>query len=1035
MAHRPIGCIAWLATIIVCGSAGAAPPRLDDFAKLVPAEKNLPPDWIRSLTARGTPEVFRGADLEKIGMPIGGICSGQLYLGGDGRLWHWDVFNQHLRTGAAHYAKPQMPSGPLEQGFALRVTTGGKEQIRRFRREDWKDVAFRGEYPIGRVTYSDPGCAVQVELEAFSPFVPLQTEDSAFPATVLNFVLNHRGKEPLDVQIAGWLENAIAIYSGRAGEGHRVNKVTRDPQGTFLECSLEPATVKKSSRPDVVFEEFEKPTYEGWEVSGTAFGAGPVEKAKMPAYQGDVGSLGRRLVNSHNTRSGEDVASGDAHMGRLLSREFTLQREAITFRIGGGNHPGQTCMNLLLGDKVVCSATGANNNRMRDEHFDVASWQGQKARLEIVDQAKGSWGNIGIDQIVFTDNPGSKLPLAARPDFGTLVLGMLGASAEDHGAPALAAGDLAAELLAGTPGDACRRPLPERLLGGLKRAYHLGPGESKQVTFVVAWHFPNHALEPVRGSQGRRYAVRFPHARAVANEIAARLEPLTQATRLWHDTWYDSTLPCWFLDRTFLNTSILASSTCHWFADGRFYGWEGVGCCPGTCTHVWHYAQAVARLFPALERDLRERTDFGLAFDDTTGVIRFRGEGAGLAIDGQAGCILRSLREHQMSADEQFLRHNWAKIKRALECLIEQDSDDDGLLTGAQHNTLDADWYGPVAWLSGLYLAALGAGEEMAREVGDAAFAARCQAIVARGRENLVKQLWEGEYFVNRPDPKHPQAINSGTGCEIDQVFGQSWAWQVGLGRVLPEKQTRQALQTLWKYNFTPDVGPYREVFREGRWYAMPGEGGLLMCTFPRPDWDFQKAKGGGRQITFAGYFNECMTGFEYQVAGHMLWERMIQEGLAVVRTIHDRYHPSRRNPWNEVECGDHYARAMASYGVYLAACGFEYHGPRGHLGFAPRLTPEKFRAAFTAAEGWGSLWQERAGGQFSAGVDLKWGRLRVGSMGLELPDGMKPVQVTVTLDGKPVKSRMECNGSHFRLTLPEAITLLSGQAVRIELR
>ena len=85
----------------------------------------------------------------------------------------------------------------------------------------------------------------------------------------------------------------------------------------------------------------------------------------------------------------------------------------------------------------------------------------------------------------------------------------------------------------------------------------------------------------------------------------------------------------------------------------------------------------------------------------------------------------------------------------------------------------------------------------------------------------------------------------------------------------------------------------------------------------------------------------------------------MVQEGLAITAQIHDRYHASRRNPWNEVECGDHYARAMASYGVFLAACGFEYHGPKGHLGFAPRLTPEDFRAAFTTAGGLGHVHAE----------------------------------------------------------------------------
>ena len=125
------------------------------------------------------------------------------------------------------------------------------------------------------------------------------------------------------------------------------------------------------------------------------------------------------------------------------------------------------------------------------------------------------------------------------------------------------------------------------------------------------------------------------------------------------------------------------------------------------------------------------------------------------------------------------------------------------------------------------------------------------------------------------------------------------------------------------------------------------------MCTFPRSDWSYERAAGRG-DTEFASYFNECMNGFEHQVAGHMIWEGMVQEGLAVERTVHDRYHAARRNPWNEIECGDHYSRSMASYGVFIAACGFEYHGSKEYLAFIPRLTPEDFAAAFTAAEGWG---------------------------------------------------------------------------------
>jgi hypothetical protein len=250
---------------------------------------------------------------------------------------------------------------------------------------------------------------------------------------------------------------------------------------------------------------------------------------------------------------------------------------------------------------------------------------------------------------------------------------------------------------------------------------------------------------------------------------------------------------------------------------------------------------------------------------------------------------------------------------------------------------------------------------------------------------------------------------------------------------VLPEKETRAALQSLWRFNFTPDVGPYRDENKPGRWYAMPGEGGLLMCTFPRADWDYDKAKGKGPNWA-AGYFNECMNGFEYQVAGHMIWEGLVTEGLAVTRMVHDRYHAARRNPWNEVECGDHYARSMASYGVYLAACGYEYHGPQGHLGFAPRLTPEDFRAAFTTAEGWGTFAQKREGGKQTDTIELKSGRLSLNSLEFAVPDDARPTQVTVAAAGQPLTVTVEVKSGRVRIAFAAPLTLAPGQTVQVEL-
>jgi hypothetical protein len=574
-------------------------------------------------------------------------------------------------------------------------------------------------------------------------------------------------------------------------------------------------------------------------------------------------------------------------------------------------------------------------------------------------------------------------------------------------------------------------PFGQKLVGGLSHRFRLDPGASTRVTFVLAWHFPNLRLSKLPA--GRHYAERFANATAVADYIGANLPRLERETREWHATWYNSSLPCWFLNRTFLNTSILATSTCFLLGTGRFYAWEGVGCCEGTCGHVWQYAHAMARLFPDLERDLREKVDFGLALQPD-GAICFRGEFNNIAaIDAQAGTILRALREHQMTSDTAWLRRNWPHIRRATEWLIGKDANGDGLIESAQHNTLDTDWFGPVAWLSSLYLASLAAAAEMADTMRDAGFARRCREILDAGRRQIVSRLFDQEYFINRVDPRHLDAINSGTGCHIDQVMGQSWAFQVGLPRVLPREETLSALRSLWRYNFTPDVGPYRDAYKAGRWYAMAGEAGLLMCTFPRSDWDYAQAKGKGPDWA-AGYFNECMNGFEYQVASHMVWEGLVTEGLAITRAVHDRYHPSRRNPYNEVECGDHYARSMASYGVFLAACGFEYDGPRGRIAFAPRLTPDDFKAPFTSAEGWGSYSQTRTARGWTHKVELKWGRLRIATMGFATATEARSQSVVLRVGRKTIAASLVADGDRRDIRLATPVTLTAGETLVITL-
>ncbi len=1010
--------------------AMAGPFERADFNDLVPEDKKLSPEWIKSLFDRGEPTVYRGDDLKYIGMPVGGITTGQLYLGGDGKLWLWDIFNKRHATGAENYAHPVIPHSPLAQGFSLSIGTGNASDRRSLDAKGFSDISFRGQYPIGTVEYRDANSPLAVKLEAFSPFIPLSVDDSSLPLTIMQFTLKNTGAEHINAELTGYLENAVGLYSEEEVNYVRKNDVTRDgARLLLLNCSAVAPATAESHRAPIVFEDFEGPDYGKWTVEGTAFGKGPV---KGDATSENLsGYLGKSLVNSYA------AGGSDEPQGKLTSPEFAIQRQYINFLIGGGNHPKGTCINLIIDGKVRRSSTGRNSHDLIWESWNLRELQGKTAHIEIVDHASDRWGHIDIDQIEFSDAPRNERPAAEREDFGTMTLALLDPADADRGI-AIGSLDPAKNTFtetapATTPANPESNPKP---VGALVRKISLDAGATHVATFVVAWHFPNLRVDGVRTAAGRHYATRFKSSDAAVKYLAEHFDRLASTTRLWCDTHYDSTLPYWFLDRTHQNISVLATSTAYRFSDGRFYGNEGVGCCAGTCTHVWQYEQAMGRLFPELDILLREWADFNPKIGmNPDGMIDHRGEfHAGEAIDGQAGTVLRAYRDHQMSPDNEFLKRNYPSIKKAMQWLIGQDGQDgteDGILRGAQHNTLDVEWYGPVAWLSGLYLASLRATVEMATEAGDDEFAKHCRKIFEVGQKTFVDLLFNGEYFQNIPDPKHLDAINSGSGCEIDQVMGQSWAFQVGLGRILPEKETRTALASLWKYNFSPDVGVYRKANKPGRWYAMPGEAGLLICTFPRPDWDYDKASGKGPQWA-AGYFNECQNGYEHEVAGHMIWEGLLLEGLAVERAVHDRYHASRRNPWNEVECGDHYARSMASYGLFVAACGYEYHGPKGRLAFAPRLSPENFKASFTSAQGWGTFAQQSDQAAHKAQIEIKYGTLRLRTLALTLPTKLEPANAVVSLNGQPVQVKHDIADRTVTIDFVAEISIAKDQRLEV---
>lgn len=1005
--------------------AGSGKVRLapDHF---IPVDKGLEPEWIDALFAKGEPEWFSGSDLDTIGMPVGGVCAGQVYLTGDGRLAYWGVFNQNTNTGygAVNWKEGRTPfekvansqlkqDDPVRQGFAVQVRgADGSRATRALSRAGFPKVRFRGEYPIGRVEYAEPGFPLSVSLEAFSPFIPLNPRDSSLPATVLNYTLKNTGDAAVEVILAGWLSNAVCRHSAAnfVGRFERTATVVRERGLKGVSLGARAREARRAVKPPTVFADFDKGNYGNWQIEGEAFGSTPAP-GTLEGQQQVSGFAGKGLVNT--------FLGGDGPHGKLTSPEFTIDRPFISFLVGGGSYDTQTCMNLLVDNKIVRTVTGKNNERLEPHNWDVSDLRGKRARLEIVDAASGGWGHINIDQIEFRDDPmsGAVGELDEQADFGTMGLFALADDGVDIGTRVPPESKL--EMLFPPTGSAGTGD-PDAVVRATRR---LEPGEEATLTFAVTWHFPNLFRGPDR--VGNRYGAHFNDARDVACHLRDRGDRLTRDTRAWRDTYYSSTLPWWLLDRLHSTAANLATTTAQWWQNGRFWAWEGGGCCHGTCGHVWNYAHTLARLFPELERSVREHQDFkdGVGMHED-GSIGFRGEGWGRwAGDAQGGYVLKAYREHQCSPDDAFLRRNWPRIKRALEFLIKEDGNADGLLEGRQHQTYDQDFYGPNTFVGSMYLGALRAAEEMAREMGDETFARRCHEIFASGSSQSVDRLFNGEYFVQDVDlEKHPD-WQYGDGCLADQLFGQTWAHQLGLGHLYPASKVRTALESIWKYCWAPDITAQNEAHKPERWFASKGDAGLFTCTWPH-------SQHMGPRST--RYRNELWTGIEYQVASNLASEGMLTEALAICRAIHDRYHPRRYNPYNEIECGDHYARALASWGVLIALAGFEYHGPNQHLGFAPRITPDNFQCAFTAAEGWGILSQARHNGRQLNGIEVKWGRLQLRSIALETETAVPLNRLRTRLNGRKLPGELSQRGRRCVLSLPPVV-VNAGETLEID--
>ncbi len=769
--------------------------------------------------------------LRQIGLPLGGIGTGVVSLGGRGNLHDWEIVNRPAKgfdleqTFFALFTRDNdgatttralegiVPPADYEGARGAAIPNHG---LPRFRH-----CSFEAAYPFGTVILSDPDVPLRAELEAFNPLIPTDSDNSGIPVAILRFVLSNDTEGDIEAAVCGSLQNFIGA-DGTSG-------VAKDNYTTYREA-------------------------EG-------------------------------LAGLFMQSAGVDPEA--AQWGTLALT--TPQRAGISYRTAWANY---------------------------------------------------SWGDSLLD---FWDD---------FSDDGRL--------------------------------DERERDGKANPTGSLSVSVSVPAGGSADIIFFLSWHFPNritwkeaglnHPQSPIQAGTriGNYYTTQYADAWEAAAYTAGQLDMLESETRAFVVAVCQADLPAVVKEAALFNLSTLRSQTVFRTPDGFMFGWEGcddtAGCCFGSCTHVWNYEQATAFLFGGLALGMREvefnyatRADGGMSFRVDLPLEHAQSWSLAAA-DGQMGCIMKLYRDWQLSGDSEALRGMWPKARKALEfCWLPGgwDADKDGVMEGCQHNTMDVEYYGPNPQMGIWYLGALRAMEEMAKHLDESDFAADCRRLYENGSRYLDANLFNGDYYEHeiRPatgvdavlgmlmstmgaaDPAEP-VLQLGAGCLVDQLVGQLLAHVTGLGYLTAEDNVKRTLSSIKRHNFKENMYGH---FNHMRSYVLNDESALLMATYPR----------GERPARPFPYYNEVMTGFEYTAAIGMLYEGDIENGLRCMQAIRDRYDGRKRNPFDEAECGHHYARAMVTWAAILALSGFQYSAVEKIIRFAAPATA--CRHFWSTGYAWGS--------------------------------------------------------------------------------
>ncbi len=631
---------------------------------------NLPADGI---TYPGT----TGA--EPLGMPIGGIGTSTFEIGRDGAFK-----NNRLQNGWTT-SLPQRPKGIDDGSFiSVCVSRENGQGIGRIMQLDapgglpgLPGLKYTGRFPFVDLDYDDPQFPAAVRLEVFSPFIPLNSDDSSLPIAFFTVKIHNPGDKPIRAGAAmSWVN-------------------------------------------DIVYENY----FRGWAAIGN-----------RNEIAGHGGAPAVRMTTL------DDALAGSEYLLAGIKQKGVRWQAVADWR---PQAPGRVIGRNLMVD--------AGDTRAMPGFQPLHAWR------------------------TFLER--GRLPPESRYD------------------------------------DGLGRFSQHKPIGAVAGTVTVAPGATREIPFALSWFFPHHydRISTGRMFLGHRYAVRFPGgAVEVLRHAAPRRAELRERSQSWRRQFADCTLPPALRAMLLENLYLLPRLT-WWLADDTFYMFESIDCPRVTATILnRYYAAVMAALFP----DLHARLLRGVAaaqlpsgeIPSTLGINSIRRREYRIFNSGDAAIFpLAVAWQARWNNDQAFAAEMYPILKKTLQWAVrELDGNGDGIpdVHGLDQGWDDFTMFGCVAYIADQWLAALKAGEALARRLGDARFAGWCRQRSAKASSFVENTLWNGKYYNLSADPLTGEASKI---CFTDQfTYGTVAARMLDLPDIHPAERVRAALESIWKMNIQP---------------------------------------------------------------------------------------------------------------------------------------------------------------------------------------------------------------------------------------